>query len=161
MLNEVRSDEFEKILKSALENIADRGTCVDTGGSVGEMYDGSRDYWVKYRGEEYFVTARKCKPKANTFTGQSVANPASEPVVKTKTVFDRDSAYEAIKACLKKSGQGDGFDNTSFNNGIVTALNIIHRIKNEDQNSKNALVGTVEMPNPPKQFTRFDGDTML
>lgn len=132
MLNEMRSSEFGKILKSALEDIADRNTCVDTGGSVGEMYDGSRDYWVKYRGEEYFITAKKRKPKENFFTGQhsiGVAGPATEPIISAKPFFDLDLAYKEIEACIKSSGQGNGFDDISYNNGLVTALNILQKAK--------------------------------
>lgn len=133
MPNEMRSSEFEKILKSALESVSDKGTCVDTGGSVGEMYGGSRDYWVKYRGEVYFITAKKFKLKTNAFTGQhrvGVAGPATEPVTRSAPVFSHDLTYKEIENCLKNSGQGNGFDDVAYNNGIITALNILQKAKN-------------------------------
>lgn len=132
MLNDNRSCEFASLLKSALFDIADRNTSIDTGGWVCEAYDGSRDHWVKYRGEEYIITAKKCKPKVNNSTEKyraGVAGPATEPIISAKPFFDLDLVYKEIEACIKSSGQGNGLDDISYNNGLVTALNILQKAK--------------------------------
>lgn len=58
-----RTEEFLRRFKDAMTTIKDTGSAIDSGGFVGEAYDGSRDFWIKYRGDEYFITVKKANPK--------------------------------------------------------------------------------------------------